>query len=150
MSVPDRRLLTSSVLTLIATGTARPTGDGKAPAIDLALTASWPYAVVHVITGGGYWGSPLTRPDECADFVYQVDSVARRRDQAEWMADLVRRTVLARTSTGAFQVALANPAGWEVKDREADGGAGTVVAEGDPPNTVFSLSERFRFRVVPA
>ena len=158
MSVPDRQLVTDALKATLVAGTGKQVGDHKAP-----LDAVSPYCVLHVVAGGRFWGAPLIAPDAQADFVFQVDAVSgpvrdangqivtkATRKQAEWMADRVRRSVLARTSTGAFQVALTPPTGWIVADRAPDGGAGGVQVEGVPPNEVFSVAERFVLRVVPA
>jgi hypothetical protein len=151
VTVPDRRKVTDAVLSLVAAGTSpRPVGDHKAPE-----PLDYPYSVLYAIDGGGFWGPALSAPDRAADFVYQVDAVAKRRDQCEWMADTIRRTFLARQSSGAFQVSLTYPVGWVVADRQPDGGAGTVVrdgpvAEGGDTYWVYSQAQRFVVRVVPA
>lgn len=145
MSVPDRQLVTDAFVAMLAAGTAKPVGDHKAP-----RDVPYPYSVVHCIPGGGYWGAPLAAPDAQADFVYQVDSVSKNRKNAEWMADTVRRSVLARSPAGAFQVTLTPPVGWKVADRVPSGGPGGVEVEGVHPNEVFTIAERFVLRVVPA
>ncbi len=145
MTVPDRQLVTSALLTMLAAGTGKPVGDHKAP-----LATAPPYSVLYSIPGGGFWGAALVGPDADADFVYQVDSVGLKRNQAEWLADRVRRSVLARSSSGAFQVTITPPAGLKVADRLPDGGPGGVQVAGVPPHEVFSVAERFVLRVVPA
>ena len=145
MTVPDRQFITNAVIALLVTGTGKAVGDPKAP-----LSTAPPYSVVFSIPGGGYWGAALVGPEADADFVYQVDAVGLRRSQAEWMADRVRRTILARPSSGSFQVTLVPPTGWAVADRVPDGGPGGVQVDGSPPHEVFSVAERFVLRVVPA
>lgn len=145
MTVPDRQFITNNLLTMLAAGTGKQVGDHKAPAVPV-----YPYSVLYVLPGGEYWGAPLIAPDADVDMYYQVDSIGARRDQVEWLADRVRRTMLARTSGGVFQVSFTNPTGWKVADRVPEGGPGGVQVEGSPPNEVFSIPERFALRVVPA
>lgn len=147
MTVPDRQLVTTALVAMVAAGTGKSTGDHKAPA---TLTPGDPYAIVYAIPGGRFWGGGLVAPDASADLVYQVDSIGATRAQAEWMGDRVRRTILARTSTGAFQVAFPAVAGWSMADREPDGGPGGVDVAGVPPNEVFTVAERYTLRVTPA
>lgn len=142
----DRRPLTHGFLELLRTGTAMPVGRGQAPAI----IAGKPWMVVHVIEGGGYDGAPLTDPTSDAAFVYQVDAVGRSEDQAEWMADVVRRTVLARTTSGAFQVPFPAVEAVKVIDRRPDTNPGGLTSEGTAPNEVFTVSDRFSIHVTPA
>lgn len=155
MTVPDRQLVTTALVSMLASSTSKPIGDHKAPSTRVAGT---PYAVVYAISGGDFWGPGLVAPDSSADLVYQVDSVSWRsadnlsggsRKQAEWMGDLVRRTLLARTN-GAFQVAFPAVTGWSMADREPGGGAGGVDVAGTPPHEVFTVAERFVLRVTPA
>jgi hypothetical protein len=145
MSVPDRQRVTTNLLAMLASGTGKQVGDSRSP-----LNPVVPYLVVFPIAGGSYWGAPLVHPDENAEFVYQIDSVGAKRDQVEWLADRARRTMLARTPNGVFQVSFTDPAGWHVADRMPYGGAGSVQVEGRPPNEVYSIAERFVLSVVPA
>lgn len=144
MTVPDRQLLTSAFIAMLATGTGKQIGDHRAPPAPRVI----PYGIVTSIPGGGFSGPGLFAPDADADFVYQVDSIGERRDQAEWLGDRVRRTILARTA-GAFQVAFPAVAGLLVADREVDAIGGVDVA-GDFPNEVFTVSDRYVLRVTPA
>lgn len=145
MTVPDRQLLTTGLVTMLGTGTGKTIGDHKAPA---SRPVGEPYAIVYALTSAEFWGPGLVAPESSGDFVYQVDSIGASRAQAEWMGDRVRRTILARTN-GTFQVAFPAPAGWAVADREHTGGGGVDVA-GAPPNEVFTVPERYTLRVTPA
>ncbi|MEU5683590.1 hypothetical protein [Streptomyces venezuelae] len=49
-----------------------------------------------------YTGAPLADKAEDAHFVYQVTVVADREDQADWLADRVRRAVLDRGDSGQW------------------------------------------------
>lgn len=143
-SVLDRRLVTANFIELLKQGTGKQVGDHAAPGSPLA----YPYCIVYTIDGGELWGS-LRFPESDALVIYQVTSVGERRDQAEWMADRVRRTILNRISSG-FQVPMGNPEGWVINDRRSHGGVGQVNSEGLPPNQVFSIPERFALSVTPA
>lgn len=145
MSAPARQLLGSNLVTAVATATGKPCGDAKAP-----LDVAPPYAVVHTISGGGYWGPGLVAPEDSADWVYQIDAVGDRRDQAEWLADKIRLTVLGRDAAGAFLTAISEPSGLRIIDRRSDGGAGGVEVEGTPPHEVYTASERYVVSVTPA
>lgn len=147
MTVPDRQLVTTALIAMLSTGTGKQVGDHKAPAV---LTKGEPYAIVYSLTGGGYWGPGLVAPTASSDVVYQIDAIGATRAQAEWMGDRVRRTVLARTATGAFQVAFPAVAGWDMADREPAGGPGGVDVAGTPPNEVFTVAERFTLRLTPS
>jgi hypothetical protein len=146
MTVPDRQLVTTALVSMVASSTGKAAGDHKAPA---ARTVGQPYVVVYSIAGGGFWGPGLTAPDASADLVYQLDAVGATRAQAEWMGDAVRRTLLARTN-GAFQVAFPAVSGWVMADREPSGGPGGIGVEGVPPNEVFTVAERYTLRLTPA
>ncbi|MFE3182768.1 hypothetical protein ACFXKR_18130 [Streptomyces violascens] len=107
--------------------------DGKPSAV--------PYTVLYPL-GGPVGGAPLADASEDAILVYQLTSVGGRVDQAEWMADRVRRVVLERTASGAPQYLLDVP-GVDVWAREldADDGIDTATsAEG-----VVTSSQRYRF-----
>lgn len=145
MTVPDRRLITNGLITLLD-AVGWPVGDHTAP--ERVSGKGW--IVVYSIPGGGFEYGSLRMPDETAQFTYQIDSVGLSREQAEWGADAVRRTLLARTGTGAFQVAFPAVAGWAVIDRHPDGTPGGVTPEGTPPNRVFSNPERFVLCVTPS
>jgi hypothetical protein len=102
-----------------------------------------------VIPGGGYDGPPLRDPNADAAFVYQVDSVGRTRSQAEWAADVARRTVLARNN-GTFQVPFPDLEALVVINRDADTNPGGVTPQGEGINRVYTVSERFVLFVTPA
>lgn len=153
MTVPDRRPVTAGLVTMIATATGKPCGDQQVPD-GLPVTADpsekVPYSVVHEIDGGGYWGPGLVAPEQCADFVYQIDSVGFSPAQCRWLADRNRRTMLARSSSGAFRVAFPAVTGLAVADRMPETNPGGMDVGGKHPHQVFTIAERFTLRVVPA
>lgn len=149
MTVVDRRIVTEAILTMLRTSTGMPVGDSVLDEDDIVDQKPW--GVLHPIDGGGYeGGAPYTAPDSDAQLVYQVDSVGRSRGQAEWMADLVRRTMLARSSSGSFQVASPSIAPFKIIDRAPDTAPGGVIPEGEPSARVYSISERFVIFVTPS
>lgn len=154
MSVIDRRLVTKALVGWIATSTGKLCGDHRLPLnlppVPAPPQKPDPYTIAYSIDGGGYWGAPLTAPDASADFVYQITSVGYSPEQVQWLADAVRRTFLARTSTAAFQVAFPALTGLVVADRTPESGPGGIDVAGKHPDQTFSLPERFVLRVVAA
>lgn len=138
MTVPDRRGITSALVDMLASAVSVPVGDHTAPAIE----AQRPWVVVYSIPGGQYEGS-FHYPESDVRFAYRIESVGRNREQCEWCGDNVRRTMLARSSSGQFQVSFPATSPWLVNDRQPEGTLGGVVAEGSPPDRVFSFSENY-------
>jgi len=142
----DRRLVTASVVAVLQGAATFPVGDGRAP----DEVSGRPWAIVYSIDGGRLLDDNLGAREHSTDLVYQVTSIGRRRDQAEWAADLCRRTMLARTPAGAFQVVWpAVAAGVVVVDRQLLGPVGGVKSDGNPPHDVHSTTERYIVRLVP-
>ncbi|WP_433547166.1 hypothetical protein ACQPZG_20335 [Streptomyces sp. CA-294286] len=124
---------------MLARATGKPCGLGALPQV-AGKPAPAPYTVLYPL-GGTISGAPLADQGEDADLLYQVTAVGARTDQAEWLADRVRRAVLERTPTGVWGHAL-DPAGVDVWARGLDADAGTDdagAAEG-----VVTSSQRFR------
>ncbi|MFD8022595.1 hypothetical protein ACFV6G_19500 [Streptomyces lavendulae] len=110
---------------LLATATGQPCGLGSLPLVD-GRPAPAPYTVLYPL-GGAVGGAPFADAAEDAALTYQVTVVAARVDQAEWLADRVRRAFLARTPAGGWESELAVP-------RVAVWGRELVVDEaGDSP-----------------
>jgi hypothetical protein len=148
---PDLRPFCDWMIALLLTGTGKPVGDHDVPTLPEPPPgqAESPYCIVYSIDGGGFSGPALFAPNADAELMFQVTSAGRTRGQAQWMSDMVRRTVLARSSTG-FWVSQANPTGWVVADRRPDGPTPGVDVEGSAPHRVFSVPERFVVCVTPA
>lgn len=138
----DRRTVTAAFVSLAA-ATGLPVGDHTAP----VEVAGKPWAIVYSISGGGLLDSNLAALEEGMDLIYQVTSVGRRRDQAEWLADRTRGVVVGRTAAG-FSAPFPAIAGAKVADRQLWGGLGGVEPSGDSPNQVWSVAERFLLRLV--
>ncbi len=143
MTVPDRREITSALLSMLSSSVAVPVGDQVAPSID----PQRPWVVVYSL-GGQFEGS-FGLPDSDARFAYRIESVGRTREQCEWCGDTVRRTMLSRSSSGTFQVAFPTTSPWRVNDRQPEGTPGGVSLEGSPPDRVFSFSENYVLCVTP-
>lgn len=140
--VSDRRIVTAALLDLLET-TTLPIGDHTAP----AEVAGKPWAVLYSIPGGEQSTANLAAVEDGTDLIYQVSSVGRRRDQAEWMADLIRAVIVGRTA-GAFTATWPAMAGLKVADRQMWGGVGGVEPSGEAPHRVWSVAERFLIRIV--
>lgn len=134
-----RREFADGLITALATATGRPVGDGVVPD-----GATVPYLVVHSIDGGSWLGAPFLGDETEAELVWQVDSVGERRDQAEWMADKVRETILGRANNATtWSTALTAPSGWKVNGRRSEAPPGPATPAGAPPDTIWSVAERF-------
>ena len=118
-------------------------GDTVAPA-----DTSGPYYVVHHITGGDLWGPGWVSWDSL-DLMYQVDSVAARRDAAQLAAVKVRSLML-RLSELTGKPLVPAPPGWVVAKVEPDSGIGGPDREGVPPAAVFAVPERYVLSLTPA
>lgn len=140
----DRRIVTAALIDLLETTTI-PIGDHTAP----DEVAGKPWAVVYSIPGGGLLDDNLAAVEDGMDLLYQVTSVGRRRDQAEWMADRARSTIIGRTSAG-FSTTFPTITGLNVADRQLWGGVGGVEPSGEAPHQVWSVAERFLLRLVVA
>lgn len=150
-TVATRRELTNAVLELLQIGTAKPVGDHTSVAGTTLQPAGFPNAVLYAIPGGGpSGGSALKAPERDGRFVYQVTSYGLTREQAEWMADMVRLTMLARDTDGSFQVALTPPTGMVIQDRMLADVSGGVTVEGDAPHRIYCVAERFLISTTPA
>ena len=146
MTSPDRRLLTNALVLILENSTSRSIGDHETPE---NIPSGEPWAIVYAIPGGNFDGPPLRAPNADGSFVYQVTSAGRSREQAEWMADMVRRTLLARNADGSFQVEFPDTTPLQVYARDSDS-IGGVTVEGLPTARVFSVADRFTLFVTPA
>ncbi|MGW2585887.1 hypothetical protein ACWCYZ_31980 [Streptomyces virginiae] len=134
----DRAPLTPAVRTMLAAATGRPCGVGGLPLVD-GKPAPLPYSVLYPL-GGPVDGAPFSDASEDAHLTYQVTIVAARTDQAEWLADRIRRAFLGRTLAGGWEQPLSAP-GLSVWAREL------VVDEcADPADTgdVVSYVQRYQ------
>lgn len=139
---PDLLPITDALVAFLAAQTGRPVGRATAPLVDgvPADLESGPYAIVYQLPGGDTWGPFLSGPDEGAQLPYQVTSVGKRSDQADWMADRVRRAMVGRTN-GALTATLAVP-GVTVLDREF-----TTYGGQDREGDVVSIPDTFLLHV---
>lgn len=126
---------------LLTGGTGRPVGDQESP----GAVPDFPYAVVSVMQSD-FAGPALYSPEADADVGIQVDSVGTTVEQARWMSDSVRRTLVARIN-GGFQVKIDDPSGYQIADRQTDGGPQPPIPEGSSASRVYTVPERFTIRV---
>jgi hypothetical protein len=144
-AVVQKRLVTDGLIAMVAAGTGRPCGDHQSPSNGVLADG---YTYVHSIDGGDFDGAPFWSPESDATLVYQVTAVGKVRQQAEWLADRVRLTLVSRDNLGGFQVAFPSLAGMLVIHRSPDGISPGVIPEGPPENRVYSVPERYRISVV--
>ena len=148
----DRRLVTNAFVAMLATGTGKPVGRGKAP----TGVSAPPYYVVDSLTTD-LSGAPLADENEDAELVYQVTSIsgpdptkpdsAGALDQVEWMADKARRTVLGRDPDTGLWLHPLTVAGYKVMRRQLETEPGGT---NDPEDAIISYVQRFRFVLTPA
>lgn len=144
-AVVQTQLVTTSLMSMLATATERPCGDHESP---LGAVLDTGYTYVTSIPGGNFDGPPLWSPESDAVLVYQVTSVGSDRAHVEWVADRVRLTLLSRNPAGGFQVAFPVLVGMSVIHREPDGTSPGVIPEGPPESRVYNIPERYRISVV--
>jgi hypothetical protein len=144
-AVVQTQVVTTGLISMLATATARPCGDhGSPPDGNLADG----YTYVNLIPGGEFDGPPLWSPESDATLVYQVTSVGLEREHVEWIADRVRLTMTSRLHDGGFQVAFPVLVGMLVIHRAPDGAPPGVIPEGPPESRVYNIPERYRISVV--
>ncbi|PVC80610.1 hypothetical protein DBP19_36340 [Streptomyces sp. CS090A] len=147
----DRLPVTMALSALLTSATNLPVGRGSKPP-----TAPPPYFLLYAMPAT-LSGAPLADEHEDASFVYQVTSVSGPdptkpdsrgvADQAEWMADKVRKAFLGRDPvTGLWLRPLTIP-GAKVIARSLDAEAGGT---NDPADAIMSYVQRFRFDLTPA
>lgn len=143
----DTRTITTWFVNLLRAGQpAVPIGKhGVVP----TYTRETGYLMVHVIDGET-WGAPFAAPNENLDLWFQVDAVSESADHAQFLADRARQTVLARRSTGEFQVALEAPAPYAIADRALPIDSLTTGMQATQEGDLVSWPERYIVRVVGA
>ncbi|MER5277811.1 hypothetical protein ABT025_18910 [Streptomyces sp. NPDC002809] len=146
----DRRPFSNALAALLASTTGFPVGRGRMP------DSKPPYLLLYSLDGA-VSGAPLADENEDASFVYQVTCVSGPDparpgstgtvEQAELLADKVKRSILARdASTGQWVTPLTVP-GIKVMCREVDVEPGGT---NDPGDAIISYVIRFRFNLTPA
>lgn len=102
---------------------------GRAPANAKDLSR---YGILYPLEAGGFTGPPML-PESDATLCYQTTCVAKRGDQLEALADVVRRTAMTATLSASGLTIMSR---WS----EAAGGI-------DADTTLMSLPERYYFAV---
>ncbi|HEX5566597.1 MAG TPA: hypothetical protein VFY14_06650 [Streptomyces sp.] len=148
----DRRQVTKALLALTPAATGLPCGDGAAPVGGVEP----PYYVLYALHAT-YSGAPFADLHEDASLVYQWTCVSGpdktrpgsrgSRDQAEWMADKVRRALLGRDrTTGAWLHPLTVP-GAHCTGRSLDTEPG---GRNEPADAIMGYDVRIRFDLTAA
>ncbi len=107
----------------------------------------YPFHILYSIPGGG-WSGPIIDDQSDATLVYQVTTVAKRRDSAELGADLLAARVLDMNG-GGYVYPLVMPAGWACIDRSYDGPPEGIERVGDPPHHLFNAVRKYAIAVTP-
>lgn len=132
MSVAAYYPVAKAVLTALRVAWAR-VGDGEAPA-DLTL----PYAVLYRAGGGGLSG-PVSNPHADGSPLLQLTCVGATAEQADWLADKLRPTLLTRpTVTGQRVMQVSLETSQPVRRDDST----------DPP--LFYAAEQVRLLTTPA
>jgi hypothetical protein len=144
-STLERRRITDGLIQMLATAVGKPCGDHAIPPGATLLDG---YTIVYSLSGGSFTGAPLWAPESDAILQYQISSVASERNQAEWIADRVRKTMTSRTAAGGFQVAFPDPAGARVTGRWPDDLVPGVIPTGsNVEDRTYTIPDRFNLAV---
>lgn len=93
----------------VETGTGKPCGLGRLPALTDGAAVEPPYTVLQP-AGGAEWGPPLGDDSDTVDLLVQVTSVGGlRQDQALWMHDKAHTVMVGKAASGAFLFPLTVP-----------------------------------------
>lgn len=131
MSNVIERLTVNEAVAVLLEDIGRPVGRSRVPTLptDDQVDADPPYIILYPITGGEFWGAPLTAPEDAAGLVYQVASIGLRQDQAQWMADQARLKLIDRNDQGGYISTLSIP-GLHVVMRTVEGPPSGPIQEG--------------------
>ncbi|TQF05563.1 hypothetical protein E6W39_29205 [Kitasatospora acidiphila] len=136
------RVISLAVQAALASATGRSCGYGAAPLVaDKPTGNTIPYCVLYPLGTAPMDGPPFGDADADAKVLVQVTSIGSTAEQAEWMADKVRTTLLGRTVNSGFATPI-TPTGFAVMGRELDKSDGISVVSG-----VYSYVERFALHV---
>ncbi|WP_116211600.1 DUF3168 domain-containing protein [Streptomyces olivoreticuli] len=138
----NRAPVTEAVRAMLSEAVGKSCGVGALPTVG-GTPVLLPYLVLYPL-GGDFDGALLGDRSEDAHLVYQVTVVASRTDQAEWVADRVRRALLDRAATGEWVHPLVVPGGrvW---------GRALIADDGTDPSSagegVVTYALRIRFSI---
>lgn len=142
VTVLDREVLTTALKAWLAEELNRGVEVGESPS-----ASPLPYVMIYPIPGGRFSGPAFSAPNADADAVYQLTSVGKGREQAEWLADRARHVMLDREDDGTFATAFPDIEGWVVYDRSPDSGPPPVTPDGAG---LWRVDERFVLCITPA
>lgn len=134
MNLHDNRELTTAVVSVLASAGLN-VGRAVAPS-DIPAGAGW--AVVYPLTGGLSSGT-LDNPNDDASVLYQITSVGRNAEQAEWVMDTVRWAILGANYTLNDRTVV-------LVGIDMFGG---VERDDDVQPPLFYAKDRFRFMTAP-
>ena len=109
---------------------------------------SYPFVVVHDLGGPSPTGPPLLGDGADVAVTYQVDSVGRKRSEAQELDRRCRTRVVQSNDAGGFLYPI-TVAGWRCAERRTDSLLG-VNPEGKTPQDVFVARTRYVVRWTPA
>lgn len=145
--VPVQPIITWA-MDLVFAATGAKLGDSEAPDGLNDLDDPYPYGVIHHIDSNR-WGAPLITTDRHLDLIIQIDAVGRRQDQARAFQDRVRSAIVGVDAEGRYaHDPAASVTGFLIKQRSTESGPYPPVGEGERPDRVFTIAERYTIRVV--
>lgn len=141
-NVPQRRKLTKALKELLELEVGVPVGVAAAPRNNDGEQADLPYIVIYPIASGFFSGPAFCGPNADVKFEFQINSEGIRDDQAEWLADLVRVTLIDRDQHGTLVNRIQYP-DHSVMDQEIVGPPGKL----DQVGQIWSVKESYAFSV---
>jgi hypothetical protein len=134
--------LVPSVIEAIETESGKPVGNSRPPGTPAELEGI-PYAVVYQLLTDFLEPTSFADPHDMVWVAIQVTSVAESAQQANWMADQVRRAIIGRA--GQDWIHAITPSGLEICGRTLAITVGVEEEDG-----VFNATERYRLLVTGA
>jgi len=147
MTLP-RLPFTKALRALLEEHTGRPVGRDGFPRIDApgspehGTRPAPPFYVLNTLPGTVYSGPPFADDHADVEWTYQLDSVSRRADQAEWHRDHARQVLLGRGEDGQSFAVPITVEGMTVIGRRAGADGGP-----DSADDVVSASEQYTFTI---
>jgi hypothetical protein len=139
--IPFRRYLLWGLKSFLIANSGRPVEVARTPVTvnDASIPADIPYVIIYPISTIDWGGTPLDYPNEMLEFVVQTTSVGEIPEQAEKMADMVRKIMVGRNANGSYLYPF-TIANMTILNREMkDGGPGAITGY----DRIYSVSEDF-------
>jgi len=106
-----------------------------------------PYGLLLAVDSPAPEGPAWSDDEADVTLTFQLDSVGKRRDQAQWLRDRLRAAVIART--GPAWTNTLTVAGWVSADRRTMS-LGPVDRQGSPRFELFVAQDRYDLLFTPA